>query len=88
MKQSRDLMEAFAKWIGGTVLMENDQWENRLEIHSETSSRKYVVAQNKKTSGWGCSCPGWRTHRYCKHLDQLKAWEIEYRKTLSKTFYL
>ena len=50
------------------VLPDNDQWENRFEIHSETSDRVYVVAQHKKKRHWACSCPGWKRHRKCKHL--------------------
>jgi hypothetical protein len=53
---------------GIVVLPDNEQWTNRVEIKSETSSRLYTVAQNKKTGQWGCSCPGWKRHRHCKHL--------------------
>jgi hypothetical protein len=49
-------------------LPDNDQWQNRFEIHSETSDRVYVIAQHKKLKHWGCSCPAWRVHRKCKHL--------------------
>lgn len=55
----------------GKRLPDNDQWTNRMEIHSETSGRIYIVAQNKKKRHWGCSCPGWRRHRTCKHLSAL-----------------
>ena len=59
--------------------------ENRIEIKSETSNRLYVVAQNKKTNNWGCSCPGWIIHRKCKHLFALKniinLIEIEFNNT-------
>lgn len=58
--------------IGHNIaLPDNDQWENRFEIHSETSGRIYVIAQNKKKRYWGCSCPGWKAHRKCKHLESL-----------------
>jgi hypothetical protein len=50
------------------ALVDNDQWQNRFEIHSETSDRVYVIAQHKKLKHWGCSCPAWRVHRKCKHL--------------------
>ena len=57
------------------TLPDTDQWENRFEIHSETSSRVYVIAQNKKGRFWACSCPGWKIARNgkrgCKHLDEL-----------------
>jgi hypothetical protein len=49
-------------------LPDNAQWTNRFEIHSQTSDRVYIVAQNKSTGKWGCSCPAYRTRRYCKHL--------------------
>lgn len=53
------------------MLPSNDQWENRFYIRSESSNRIYVVAQNKKSRFWGCSCPGWRSHRRCKHLESI-----------------
>lgn len=56
---------------GKHKLPDNDQWTNRFEIESESSDRIYIVSQNKKTYEWGCSCPGWRTRRKCKHLAVL-----------------
>jgi len=53
------------------VLPDNEQWVNRFEIRSETSNRVYVVAQNKSKRYFGCSCPGWKRHRRCKHLEAL-----------------
>jgi len=50
------------------LLEDNHQYENRFEIKSETSNRIYIIAKNKKTSVWSCSCPGWIIHRKCKHL--------------------
>lgn len=50
-------------------LEDNAQWTNRFEIHSQTSDRVYIVAQHKTKRHWGCSCPGWRRHRVCKHLS-------------------
>ena len=49
-------------------LPDNDQWTNRFEIRSETSDRIYIIAQNKAKRWWACSCPGWKSHRHCKHL--------------------
>src|SRR5438874_455897 len=46
-------------------------WINRTEIRSETSNRVYVVSQHAAKRHWGCSCPGWKAHRRCKHLEQL-----------------
>lgn len=53
------------------ALPDNDKWENRFEIKSESSNRIYTVAQNKKHRHWACSCPGWKAHRTCKHLRAL-----------------
>src|SRR5581483_2894966 len=49
----------------------DNTWVNRIEIRSETSNRLYTVSQHSIKRYWGCSCPGWRAHRRCKHLDQL-----------------
>lgn len=62
---------AVANRIGADILPDNDQWTFRMEIRSETSGRLYVVAQNKKTKQWGCSCPRWKTKRTCKHLKSM-----------------
>ena len=53
------------------ILPDNDQWTNRFEIRSQSSNRVYVVAQNKKKRHFGCSCPGYRRFRKCKHLQVL-----------------
>jgi hypothetical protein len=53
---------------GAVMLPDNDQWTNRFEIRSESSNRVYTVSQHKTKKHWGCSCPGWRTRRSCKHL--------------------
>jgi len=61
---------------GCTALEDNNSHTNRFEIASESSNRLYVVAQNKATGEWGCSCPGWiikkaGKERTCKHLKAL-----------------
>lgn len=56
---------------GHLTLPDSDQWVNRFEIHSESSDRIYVVAQNKKKRHWACSCPSWRVRRSCKHLTAI-----------------
>lgn len=53
------------------ALPDNAQWTNRFNIGSETSDRVYVISQHKTGKYWGCSCPAWRIHRRCKHLDAL-----------------
>jgi len=52
-------------------LPDSKDWQLRFEIRSESSDRIYIVAQHKKKRHWGCSCPAWRTRRYCKHLEAL-----------------
>ncbi len=64
-------MVAFANAHGVDILPDNTQWTNRFEIRSETSSRVYTVAQRKSDKSWGCSCPGWKSHRRCKHLNSM-----------------
>ena len=54
-----------------TRLPDNRDWENRFEVRSSSSDRVYVIAQNKAKRHWGCSCPGFKRHRTCKHLLQL-----------------
>jgi hypothetical protein len=53
------------------ALPDNDQWQHRFEIKSESSDRIYVVSQNKKRRHWACSCPGYKRHRTCKHLQAI-----------------
>lgn len=64
-------LTVLAEKFGGAVLPDNDAWTNRFQIKSETSSRLYTVAQRKSDGSWGCSCPGWKSHRTCKHLNHL-----------------
>jgi len=52
-------------------LRDNDQWQYRFEIRSETSNKIYIVAQHKANKYWGCSCPGWKSRKYCKHLTAI-----------------
>lgn len=53
------------------VLPDNKLWKNRFEIRSESSDRVYIVSQNITKGHMGCSCPGWRRYRTCKHLSAL-----------------
>jgi len=54
-----------------SALPDNAQWKNRFEIHSASSDRVYIIAQNINNGHMGCSCPGWRRYRTCKHLSSL-----------------
>ena len=48
---------------------ENATHEHRINVHSGSSSRVYIVARRKSSGSWECSCMGWIRHRHCKHLD-------------------
>ena len=52
-------------------LPDNDQWQHRFTIESESSNRLYTIAQNKNKKHWGCSCPGYKRFRKCKHLQTM-----------------
>jgi hypothetical protein len=67
---NRELV-AFANRHGVDLLPDNRDWTNRFEIRSESSHRLYTVAQKKADGTWGCSCPGWKRHRTCKHLNTM-----------------
>lgn len=68
------------------TLPDTEQWQFRFEVYSESSDRTYVIAQHKHKKHWGCSCPGWRAHRTCKHLAAVnlpgkeRPHEVEYIK--------
>jgi hypothetical protein len=53
--------------VGATLLPDNAQWTNRMQIRSESSDRLYTVAQRKSDGTIGCDCMGWIRHRTCKH---------------------
>lgn len=53
------------------TLPDNKQWQFRFQIESESSSRLYIIAQNKAKRHWACSCMGWKRFRKCKHLTAL-----------------
>lgn len=60
-----------ARKVGAVALPDNDRYTNRMQIKSASSSRLYIVAQNKKTGSFECSCMGWIRHRNCKHLQAI-----------------
>lgn len=53
---------------GAVALPDDGRWESRFEIRSESSDRIYVIAREKRSQKWACSCPGYLRHRKCKHL--------------------
>lgn len=59
---------AIRKPYGAISLPDNDQWMERFSIRSESSDRLYIIAKNKKSGKFACSCPSYRVRRYCKHL--------------------
>lgn len=71
MTTERRTVEKIAAQIGSTLLDDNAQWTNRFQVKSRTSDSLYVIAQQRTDGTWGCSCPGWRHHRKCKHLTDV-----------------
>lgn len=49
---------------------DSGQWENAIEITGSTGNI-YKVSQHKKGRYWGCSCPGWKSRKKCKHLEKM-----------------
>jgi hypothetical protein len=61
-------------------------WGIRIEAHSESSSRIYIVSEKLRdgqpTGTYGCSCPGWKAYRgECKHLRNMHLKSCEPRIT-------
>lgn len=69
--EKTNVVEEIAAQIGSELLLDNDRWTNRFQIDSQTSNRKYIIAQQREDGVWGCSCPGWRHYRKCKHLKDV-----------------
>lgn len=71
-------MSGIVKYEGHELafLPDHGAWTHRFEVGSDTSDRVYRVAYNKATRTWGCSCPGWITHRRCKHLSRLDGADV------------
>lgn len=66
--EKKNAVGEIAAQIGSTLLPDNPQWTNRFQIKSGSSDRLYIIAQQRTDGVWGCSCPGWRHHRRCKHV--------------------
>lgn len=53
-------------------LPDNGIYVNRFYVKSDSSDNNYIISQNSSTNyTWGCSCPGWKRFRKCKHLKKL-----------------
>ena len=69
--QNRAQVAKIAAQIGSSLMPDSDQWVNRFTVKSQSSKAVYTVAQRRTDGVWGCSCPGWRHHRKCKHLTDI-----------------
>jgi hypothetical protein len=67
----RPQVAKIAAQIGSSLMPDNDQWVNRFTVNSTSSSSVYTVSQRRSNGVWGCSCPGWRHHRKCKHVTDI-----------------
>ena len=56
---------------GSTALADNNAWTHRHEYFSP-SGKVYILAVEKNTGQWSCSCPSWIFRHKCKHLDALR----------------
>lgn len=70
MKQKVQALPTLIIPTGAIRLHDNEQWQMRFEVCSESSSKTYIISQHKQSRYWGCSCPGWKSRRRCKHLDR------------------
>lgn len=52
-------------------MKEDNQWQFKFQVKSQSSDKMYTISQHKEQKHWACSCKGWTTRRYCKHLDAL-----------------
>jgi hypothetical protein len=74
--QQRALV-AIAQEMDGELLPDGPKHRHRMEIKSETSTRKYIVSQRIETGEWECGCPGWKSYHgrfvdyKCKHLKAM-----------------
>lgn len=56
----------------------DDMIDFTVMFQSESSKKKYEVIA-WKYGDYSCRCTGWRNHRTCKHIDQVKASPERYR---------
>jgi uncharacterized Zn finger protein len=74
---SKQAVAIAANKADAELLPDNGQWTNRIQVKSESSTRLYIVAQRLSDGSWGCSCPGWKSHRNCKHLSAMTPLLVE-----------
>ena len=69
------------------ILPDNASFVNRFQIKSSSSDRLYTIAQSKSGRWWSCGCPGWISHRKCKHLTSmnLPCGQVPFEATLVST---
>jgi hypothetical protein len=71
MNKPNNAIAVVARRTGAVLLPDIDRvWTNRMQINGSTGNL-YTVAMRRSDSTWGCSCPGWITHRNCKHLTAM-----------------
>jgi hypothetical protein len=67
----RRILEEIAAQIDSEVMDDSDRYVNRFTVKSTSSSKQYVVSQQRSDGMWCCSCTGWTHWRKCKHLTDL-----------------
>ena len=68
---SQSLVTVTRKIPQNMRLPDDAQWKNKIKVRSSSSDNCWVVSQNISTGIMGCSCPGWKRHRKCKHIGSL-----------------
>lgn len=62
-------LQKLLQMFGVEILPDNKGWINRIRIKG-----KYIIAQRKNLSEWGCSCPSWvydTAPKSCKHVEAI-----------------
>jgi hypothetical protein len=73
----RRYLAQIAEQIGSSLMEDTDRYVNRFTVDSMSSSKVYIVSQQRHDGMWCCSCQGWITHhsrpnfKGCKHLNDI-----------------